>query len=94
LNYHYERALAGSNAPGKLLPDFTFIDDAGDVVIWEHLGMLGDSQYEKAWDWKRNWYKANGYVEGQNLFTTSEEHGLDMKAVDGVAQHVMAAVRA
>ena len=41
LSYHYERPLDGLNAPGRLRPDFSFIDDAGEVIIWEHLGMMG-----------------------------------------------------
>jgi hypothetical protein len=94
LNYHYERVLEGSSAPGRLRPDFSFIDDAGDVILWEHLGMLTRDDYRRAWNWKREWYKQNGYEEGKNLFTTSETDGLDMKDVDAVAKSVGRAVGA
>lgn len=88
LRYFYERQLEGTIAPGKLRPDFSFIDDAGDVVIWEHLGMLQRDEYRRAWEWKREWYRENGFVENTNLFTTSEPDGLDMQAVGAVAAQV------
>jgi AAA domain/UvrD-like helicase C-terminal domain len=94
LNYHYERVLEGSAAPGRLRPDFSFIDDAGDVILWEHLGMLARDDYRRAWDWKREWYKQNGFEEGRNLFTTSEMEGLDMQAVDAAAKSVAHAIGA
>lgn len=68
--YEYERPLEGEVALGKLRPDFSFIDDAGDVVIWEHLGMMDRDDYRRGWEWKKEWYKQNGYTEGKNLFTT------------------------
>ena len=41
---HYERPLEGTATGGRLRPDFTFIDAAGDPIIWEHLGMLDKEQ--------------------------------------------------
>lgn len=41
LDYIYEREPAGTTDRDKLRPDFSFIDDVGDVIIWEHLGMRG-----------------------------------------------------
>jgi hypothetical protein len=92
ITYHYERPLEGSNVAGKLRPDFTFITDSGDVILWEHLGMLDRGDYRQAWDWKREWYSQNGYEEGQNLFTTSEGPGLDMRSVMEVAERVSRAL--
>ncbi|MXW79961.1 MAG: AAA family ATPase [Gemmatimonadetes bacterium] len=65
-------------------PDFTFIDDAGDAIIWEHLGMMGDPQYASEWDKKREWYLNHGFVEGESLFSTEERGGLDVADVDAV----------
>ena len=65
-------------------PDFTFLDDAGDPVIWEHLGLMGDPQYASEWDKKRKWYLKHGFVEGESLFSTEERGGLDVDAVDAV----------
>jgi hypothetical protein len=36
--FSYERPLEGAKAPGRLRPDFSFVTDAGDVIVWEHLG--------------------------------------------------------
>jgi hypothetical protein len=90
LNYQYERPLEGSSAPGRLRPDFSFIDDAGDLIIWEHLGMLDRPDYLRSWEWKKDWYESNNFHLGKNLFTTSEENGLDMKTIASVAEHVRA----
>ena len=58
------------------------ITPAGDVIVWEHLGMLGARSYRDAWEWKREWYAQNGYEEGRNLFTTRDrEDGGD--GIDG-----------
>ena len=88
IDYHYERPLVGTASPGRLRPDFSFIDDAGNVVLWEHLGMIHRADYRVGWDWKRAWYEKNGYIEGDTLFTTSEETGLDMALVEKVAREV------
>ena len=92
LQYQYERPLEGTSRPGRLRPDFSFIDDSGDVVVLEHLGMLDRDDYKKSWDWKRKWYEENGYLEGENLFTTDEKQGLDMNSIDEVVQRIRAAL--
>jgi hypothetical protein len=92
LPYQYERRIEGTEAPGRLLPDFSFITDAGDIVIWEHLGMLNRDDYRRGWEWKRQWYAQNGYREGETLFTTSESPGLDMNVVREVASRVKEAL--
>ncbi|HEY3286280.1 MAG TPA: ATP-dependent RecD-like DNA helicase [Gemmatimonadaceae bacterium] len=88
LNYAYERPLDGTQAPGRLRPDFSFVDDAGDIIIWEHLGMMQRDDYRRAWEWKKTWYEKNGWFEGTNLFTTSEVEGLDMVAVSDVTTRI------
>ncbi len=57
IDYHYERIVEGTVKPGKLRPDFTFIDPAGDPIILEHLGMLGRDDYRRGWEWKKEWYQ-------------------------------------
>jgi hypothetical protein len=44
----YERVLEGTARPGRLRPDFTFIDAAGDPLVWEHLGMLSKRSYQES----------------------------------------------
>jgi hypothetical protein len=92
LPYQYERPLEGTAASGRLRPDFSFVDDAGDVFLWEHLGLLRRDDYRRAWEWKREWFRKNGFVEGKDLFTTSEDDGLDMRAVDAVAGKIQEAL--
>lgn len=76
--YEYEKPLKGIATPGCIYPDFSFADAAGDRVVWEHLGMMDDPDYQKSWLWKKNWYLENGYELGRNLFVTEETGaGLD-----------------
>lgn len=92
LQYQYERPLDGVARPGRLRPDFSFIDDGGDLIILEHLGMLDRSDYKKSWEWKKSWYQDNGYVEGVNLFTTREQDGLDMAVIADVVRQIQSAL--
>lgn len=83
VDYTYERELSGDTMPGTLRPDFTFIDLAGDIIIWEHLGMLDRADYRASWERRRAWYEANGFILGTNLFTSQESGaGLDSEALD------------
>jgi hypothetical protein len=92
MSYHYERVLEGTLVSGRLRPDFSFIDDAGDVLIWEHLGRLDRADYRAGWEWKRNWYSQNGYAEGRNLFTSTEEQLRDVEFIDKMAKTIQAAL--
>jgi hypothetical protein len=92
LQYEYERDLKGTADPGHLRPDFSFIDDTGNIVLWEHLGMLDRSEYAGHWEWKRAWYARNGFELNKNLFATSEIGGLDMRAVETMAKKVQNAL--
>lgn len=91
-SYQYNRPLEGTKMVGKLRPDFTFVSDSGELVLWEHLGMLDRADYRRSWEWKKAWYEANGFSEGVNLFTTTEGPGLDMQAVEKTARDVQNAV--
>lgn len=86
----YERPLEGLVTGGRLRPDFTFIDAAGDPIIWEHLGMLDKESYRRSWEWKLNWYEQNGYRPGENLFTTKDDQsgGLDQTEITQVAREI------
>ncbi|HEV2682714.1 MAG TPA: AAA family ATPase [Rhodanobacter sp.] len=77
--YEYERVCDGIAAPGRLRPDFSFVTADGDLIVWEHLGMLSRPDYRRGWEWKREWYARNGFVEGKTLFMSTEdaESGLD-----------------
>ena len=79
----YEQKLEPTPGDWKW-PDFTFMDEAGDPIIWEHLGMMGDASYASDWERKKRWYASHGFVEGETLFTTQERGGLDLADVDEV----------
>ena len=72
-DYEYERPYYGSFVPGKVLPDFSWVTPAGNLIILEHLGMLCRDDYRRAWEWKKDWYEKNGLRVGQDIFTTQED---------------------
>ena len=84
--------LDGTKRPGRLRPDFTFIDAAGDPIIWEHLGMLSKRSYQQSWDWKLQWYADNDFELGRNLFTTEDgiDGGLDQTVITTIAERIEA----
>jgi hypothetical protein len=60
LSFEYERPWRGENNRDTREPDFT-IYHKGHIYIWEHLGMLGNSQYRRKHERNRNWYESYGY---------------------------------
>ena len=94
MDYYYERVIEGTSRSGKLRPDFTFIDAAGDPIILEHLGMLVRDDYRRAWGWKKKWYEDNGFILGENLFTTEDDQkgGLDSDQVKKVVLEIKALI--
>jgi len=92
VEYEYERVCEGTAEQGRLRPDFSFIMADGDVIIWEHLGMMDREDYRRGWEWKRQWYLKNGFVEGATLFTSQEDErgGLDSAALKKEALKIKA----
>ncbi len=90
--YTYDRKLEGEDYPYRLRPDFSWGTDAGELIIWGRLGMLDRDDYQKSWDKKKAWYASNGYIEGVNLFTSTEGPGRDMNLVADVADRVRKAL--
>ncbi|MEZ4495126.1 MAG: hypothetical protein R3C29_17655, partial [Dehalococcoidia bacterium] len=82
ISYEYERVLDGTTAAGRLRPDFSFVTADGDLLVWEHLGMLSRPDYKRGWDWKRAWYQQNGFTEGKTLFTSTEEDGKGLDSAE------------
>ena len=79
IHYEYERVCEGTIEPGRLRPDFSFVTADGDLIVWEHLGMMNREDYRRGWEWKRQWYIKNGFIEGQTMFTSADDDrgGLD-----------------
>lgn len=70
IGYYYERPLAAKKGGVSKSPDFTFRITRRDWYL-EHLGMLGNPQYDKDWKRKEQWYRQNDYHE--QLLTTPVE---------------------
>jgi hypothetical protein len=49
-DYTYNRKLEGEGYPYRLRPDFSWETDAGELILWEHLGMLDREDYKKGWE--------------------------------------------
>ena len=82
IDYEYERVCDGTTEPGRLRPDFSFVKPDGDLIVWEHLGMLDRPDYKRGWDWKRRWYERNGFAKGETLFTSTERVGQGLDSAD------------
>jgi hypothetical protein len=89
LLFEYERELIGKNGT-KRIPDFTFIDAAGDLIVLEHLGMLSVPSYKADWEKKKQFYADNGFKMNENLFVTteSEKGGIDSKEIERVIDKI------
>lgn len=83
LRPRYEQRYDGNDGRWKL-PDFTFEDEAGDPILWEHLGLLNDQEYAAGWERKKRWYGEQGFINDQTLFWTDEVGGLDASKVGAV----------
>ncbi|MFO1341205.1 MAG: ankyrin repeat domain-containing protein [Burkholderiaceae bacterium] len=88
--FEYELPFIGSRMGGMRLPDFTIRRNTGQLILWEHLGMLHDDGYRASWSKKLDWYKQNRLVEGQTLFITRDDPrgGLDSRRVNVTAREI------
>lgn len=69
IDYTYERKM---KIRGKwMLPDFV-IRHNGKIIYWEHLGMLDNREYAKAWLRKQKIYRQANIREGHNLIITKD----------------------
>ncbi|TCD28643.1 hypothetical protein EZ456_04435 [Pedobacter psychrodurus] len=89
LPFEYERQYTGKNGE-KRIPDFSFTDSAGDLIILEHLGMLSVPGYRADWEKKKQFYLDNGFIEGETLFITTESEagGIDSKAIERIIDQI------
>jgi hypothetical protein len=90
IEYEYERPFKGEIDGRTLWPDFTFVDPAGELILWEHLGMLSRPDYRDGWNWKKEWYSKNGFELGRNLFTSEDDPqgGLDATVIIEIAKRI------
>lgn len=67
----YKERVDGIN---RVYPDFTIILPNGKRIIWEHLGRLDDPEYCRRTALKLCLYQRNGFVIGDNLILTMDDH--------------------
>jgi hypothetical protein len=95
----YERTFA-CNDGSWLSPDFTIDLPHGQRILWEHLGMLPDGEYDARWEEKLAKYRASAVsvwpdtsgTEG-TLVTSTESvatRGLDTRRIAELATEVLA----
>ena len=91
IEYNYELPFIGKDG-SRRYPDFTIEDpDTGVTWLWEHLGMLGNPEYDKKWGYKQQWYRENGVKsieegggDAATLITTTETNGIDHDQIAGL----------
>jgi ATP-dependent DNA helicase RecQ len=76
IDFQYEEKLYYNTTQWKE-PDFT-IRHNGKVWYWEHLGLLGDEQYNENWQEKKQIFKDLGLFD--NVITTKESAVLSNQA--------------
>jgi hypothetical protein len=94
----YERTFVCEDG-SWLLPDFTIELPSGLTILWEHLGMLPDEDYDERWDEKLAKYRASGIsvwpdITGPRgaLATSAESvasRGIDTQRIAAHALHVL-----
>jgi hypothetical protein len=80
-------------AKNRLLPDFTIINNSGNIeFIWEHLGLTSDLSYAKRWKEKEKIYKENGFTEkkGNLIITRDNEKGsIDSEDINAKVKSIL-----
>lgn len=88
--FRYEARLRLSNI--YIYPDFTCLNvRTKKEYIWEHFGMLDETEYANKTVKKMNTYYANGYYPGENLLITTEtkQSPLTSEAVETMIKHYL-----
>ena len=70
IKFEYEKPFKSSN--GIYYPDFTVEKKNGDIILWEHLGLIDNPDYRNKAYRKILKYNENGYYQGKNLILTYE----------------------
>lgn len=70
IKFEYEKAIKISDV--IYYPDFTVEKKNGDIILWEHLGLIDNPDYRNKAYRKILKYNENGYYQGKNLILTYE----------------------
>lgn len=93
--HHRASASQGKNAakrPATFYPDFTCLNiRTRKEFIWEHFGMMEDSEYAKNTVEKERIYASAGYVQGVNFIATTEttDMPLNSQYVEMIAEKLL-----
>ena len=90
LDYKYERELHGIIDQDKLRPDFSFVDDAGDVIIWEHLGNARPCRITRRLGLETRLVRPEWVRGRQESVHDKRDRRLDMRDVEATARIVQA----
>jgi ATP-dependent exoDNAse (exonuclease V) alpha subunit len=98
IEYNYELRLTGSDGSVRY-PDFTIEDEeTGQVIYWEHLGMMRNPSYKRRWKEKLTWYLKQGILpweeDGESssilLVTQDDERGgIDVERIEELIDEVL-----
>lgn len=98
IEYSYEKVFNGADGSVRF-PDFTIEnEETGDLYLWEHCGMMSDSQYRKRWEKKQDWYKAQGVLPHEQgggpratliITEDSAAGGIDAVAIDSLIRKLL-----
>ena len=70
IKFEYEKAIKIADV--IYYPDFTVEKKNGDIILWEHLGLIDNPDYRNKVYRKIMKYNENGYYQGKNLILTYE----------------------
>ncbi|MFR4732843.1 MAG: hypothetical protein ACLT9J_02705 [Agathobacter rectalis] len=70
IKFEYEKPIKISDV--IYYPDFTVEKKNGDIILWEHLGLIDNPDYRNKAYRKILKYNENGYYQGKNLILTYE----------------------
>lgn len=80
--YRYEAAFEAGGI--TYYPDFTIRRRRGDILLWEHFGLMHNRDYYFNAVKKIDRYRNAGFVQHSNLICTWEEDIMDMESIDEV----------
>lgn len=65
-------------------PDFTIFTESGEIIYWEHLGLMDDDAYFLKNCRKLRNYRLNGLSDHTNLIVTWEADLFDMETLENI----------
>ena len=80
IKFEYEKAIKISDV--IYYPDFTVEKKNGDIILWEHLGLIDNPDYRNKAYRKILKYNENGYYQGKNLILTYETAESPLDPID------------